>query len=152
MRPCDIGPRDGKLYSVTPMGDEGQSNVELTERGYRAWNEDDLEGLVAICHPEVEYHTSGVFPGLQTVYEGREGIRRWWADFHEPWREIKVIPERIVDRPDGVAILIRFEGKGRQGIETTMRFINTIKVQDGLARRFDSQPPTETALRELGLD
>jgi ketosteroid isomerase-like protein len=129
-----------------------ESKIELTERGYRAWNEDDLEGLVAICHPEVEYYTSGVFPGLQTVYEGREGIRRWWADFHEPWQEIKVIPERIVETDSGVAILIRFAGKGRQGIETTMRFINTIEVRDGLARRFDSQPPTEPALRKLGLD
>ena len=130
----------------------GESKIELTERGYRAWNEDDLEGFVFICHPKVEYYTSGVLPGLQTVYEGREGIRRWWADFHEPWQEIKVIPERIVETDSGVAILIRFEGKGRQGIETTMRFINTIEVRDGLARRFDSQPPTEPALRELGLD
>jgi ketosteroid isomerase-like protein len=130
----------------------GLSNIELTERGYRAWNEDDLEALLAICHPEVEYFTSGVFPGLQSVYEGKEGIRRWWADFHEPWQEIKVIPERIADTPDGVAVLVRFEGKGRQGIETTMRFLNTIEVRDGLARRFDSQPPTEEALAELGLD
>jgi hypothetical protein len=27
--------------------------TELAERGYRAWNEDDLEALLAICHPEV---------------------------------------------------------------------------------------------------
>jgi ketosteroid isomerase-like protein len=129
-----------------------ESNIELAERGYRAWNEDDLEGLVAICHPEVEYHTSGVFPGLQTVYEGKEGIRRWWADFHEPWQEIKVIPERIVDRPDGIDILIRFKGTGRQEIETEMEFINTIEVRDNLAYRFDSQPATDEALRALGLD
>ena len=126
--------------------------MELAERGYRAWNEDDLEGLVAVCHPEVEYYTSGVFPGLQTVYEGRKGIRQWWADFHEPWQEIKVIPERIAETDNGVAVLIRFEGTGRQGIETEMLFINTIEVRDGLALRFDSQPPTDEALRELGLD
>ena len=60
------------------------TKTELAERGYRAWNEDDLEGLLAICHPEATYHTSGVFPGLQTVYEGKPGIARWWADFHEP--------------------------------------------------------------------
>jgi ketosteroid isomerase-like protein len=152
MRPSGIGGQDGKLYFVTPMAEGRQSNIELTERGYRAWNEDDLEGLVAICHPGVEYHTSGVFPGLQSVYHGEAGIRRWWADFHEPWKEIKVIPEQIAERPDGVAILIRFEGTGRQGIETTMRFINTIEVRDSLAFRFDSQPPTDEALRELGLD
>jgi ketosteroid isomerase-like protein len=125
--------------------------TELAERGYRAWNEDDLEALLAICHPEVTYHTSGVFPGLQPVYPGEEGIRRWWADFHEPWREIKVIPERIAERPEGVAVLIRFEGIGRGGIETSMRFINTIEVRDGLAYRFDSQPLTAEAVEELGL-
>jgi ketosteroid isomerase-like protein len=126
--------------------------TELAEIGYRAWNEDDLEGLVAICHPEVEYHTSGVFPGLQSVYKGKAGIRRWWADFHEPWRQIKVIPQRIVARPDGVAVLILFEGRGRQGIETTMEFINTINIRDELAHRFHSLPPSAEALSVLGLD
>ena len=144
---CGAGRLRDRSWGVTE-----RSTVELAEHGYACWNADDLEGLLGICHPEVTYYTSGVFPGLQSVYEGKEGIRRWWADFHEPWREIKVIPERIVERPNGVAVLIRFEGTGRQGIETTMRFINTIEVRDGLAYRFDSQPPTEPALRELGLD
>jgi ketosteroid isomerase-like protein len=125
--------------------------TELAERGYRAWNEDDLEALLAICHPEVEYHTSGVFPGLEPVYRGKDGMRRWWETFHEPWRQIQAIPERIAERPDGVAVLIRFEGTGRHGIETTMQFINTIEVRDGLAYRFDSQPPTDEAISELGL-
>ncbi len=78
-------------------------------------------------------------------------MRRWWATFREPWEQIDVIPERIVEQPDGVAVLIRFEGTGRQGIETTMRFINTIEVRDGLAYRFDSQPPTDEAISKLGL-
>jgi len=127
------------------------SHIELTERGYRAWNEDDLDSLLAICHPEVEYHSSGVFPGLQSIYEGKQGIRRWWADFHEPWKQIKVIPERIAERPDGVAVLVRFEGTGRQGIETTMQFINTLEIRDGLAYRFGARPPNDEAIRELGL-
>jgi ketosteroid isomerase-like protein len=129
-----------------------ESNIELAERGYRAWNEDDLETLLDVCHPEVEYHTSGVFPGLQAVYEGKAGIRHWWEDFHEPWKQIKVIPQRIVERPGGLAILVLFEGTGRQGIETTMRFINTIEVRDRLAFRFHSQAPAEDALADLGLD
>ena len=63
-----------------------------------------------------------------------------------------MVPERIAETDEGVAVLIRFEGTGRQGIETEMLFINTIEVRDGLALRFDSQPPTDEALRELGLD
>jgi ketosteroid isomerase-like protein len=129
-----------------------QSNTALAERGYRAWNEDDLEALLAVCHPEVEYHSSGVFPGMNPVYRGEEGMRRWWATFHEPWSQINVIPERIVERPDGVAVLVRFEGIGRHGVETSMRFVNTIQVRDGLAYRFDSQPASDEALAELGLN
>jgi ketosteroid isomerase-like protein len=129
-----------------------ESNREIAERGYAAWNNDDLEGLLDFCHPEVEYYTSGVFPGLQSVYHGAEGIKQWWADFHEPWNQIKVIPQRIVETDVGIAVLILFKGTGRQGIETEMEFINTIEIRDGFAFRFDSQPPTEEALRELGLD
>jgi ketosteroid isomerase-like protein len=129
-----------------------ESNREIAERGYAAWNNDDLEGLLEFCHPEVEYYTSGVFPGLQSAYYGAEGIRQWWADFHEPWQAIKVIPQRIAETDKGVAVLILFKGTGRQGIEAEMEFINTIEVRDGLAFRFDSQPPTEEALAELGLD
>jgi ketosteroid isomerase-like protein len=132
---------------------EQRSLTELIEYGYNAWNVDDLEALLSICHPEVSYHTSGVFPGLQVLYEGRDGIRRWWTDFREPWEKIKVIPERISDRGDGLySVLVRFEGTGRQGIETTMEFINVVEIRDGLAYRFDSMSPTEEAMREHGLD
>jgi ketosteroid isomerase-like protein len=127
------------------------SPTEIAERGYAAWNDEDLEGMLTICHPEAEYYSSGVFPGMDHVYRGKAGIRRWWETFHEPWREIKVIPERIAERPQGVAVLIRFEGTGRQGIETTMHFINTMEFRDGLIHRLDAQPASEEAIRELGL-
>jgi ketosteroid isomerase-like protein len=128
------------------------TNIELARRGFDAWNADDLDALLALCHPEIEYHSSGVFPGMEPVYRGKEGIRRWWQTFHEPWSEIKVIPEKIVERPGVVNVLVRFEGTGRQGIETSMRFINALEIRDGLLRRFNARAPSEEAIRELGLD
>jgi ketosteroid isomerase-like protein len=131
---------------------ERESNIELVERGYAAWNEDDLDGLLALCHPEVSYHTSGIFPGMEPVYEGEAGIRRWWAVFHEPWRQIKVIPERMAERGNEVAVLLHFEGTGRDRIETRMRFLNTIELRDGRAYRFRSYAYTPERARELGLE
>jgi ketosteroid isomerase-like protein len=128
------------------------SHTELAERAYRAWNEDDLEAMIALCHPEAEFTPSGVFPGLDSVYRGEKAIRRWWDTFHEPWSEIKVIPERIAERPGGVDVLIRFEGVGRDGIETKMSFINKIEVRDGLLYSLVGQPAADEAIRELGLD
>jgi ketosteroid isomerase-like protein len=128
------------------------SHTELAERAYGAWNDDDLEALLALIHPEAEFIPSGVFPGLESGYRGKEAIRRWWDTFHEPWSEIKVIPERIAERPDGVDVLIRFEGIGRDGIETTMKFINKVEVRNGLVYRLAGQPATDEAIHELGLD
>jgi ketosteroid isomerase-like protein len=127
------------------------SHTELAERAYGLWNDDDLDSLLALTHPDAEFTPSGVFPGLQSGYRGKEAIRRWWDTFHEPWREIKVIPERIAERPDGVDVLIRFEGVGRDGIETTMTFINTIEIRDGLIYRLVGQAASDEAIRELGL-
>ena len=63
-----------------------------------------------------------------------------------------MIPERIAERTDGMDVLIRFEGIGRDGIETTMNFINAIEVRDGLLYRLVGKPADEETLRELGLD
>jgi ketosteroid isomerase-like protein len=128
------------------------SHTELAERAYRAWNDDDLEAMLAFTHPEAEFTPSGVFPGMDSAYRGEGGIRRWWETFHEPWSEIKVIPERIAERPDGADVLIRFEGLGRDGIETTMRFINRIEVRDGLLYSLVGAPASDETVRELGLD
>ena len=131
---------------------EELSHTELAERAYGAWNDDDLEAMLALTHPEGEFTPSGVFPGLESSYRGHEAIRRWWDAFHEPWRVIKVIPERIVERPNGMDVLVRFDGIGRDGIETTMKFINKVEVRDGLLYRLVGQPATDDAVRELGLD
>jgi SnoaL-like domain len=89
---------------------------------------------------------------MDAVYEGEEGIRRWWREFHDPWSRIEVLPERIVAHGDEMAVLLRFAGTGRDGIETSMSFINTIVIRDGLAWRFGARAVTGEALSELGLN
>jgi len=129
-----------------------RSPTEVVERCYEIWNEDDLEAFLELTHPEAEYTPSGVFPGMEHFYRGREGIGRWWQTFHEPWSKLKVIPERMVARGDEVAVLVRFEGVGRDGIETTMSFVNEMEVRDGMLFRLVGRPADEEAIRELGLD
>ena len=40
-----------------------QENVELVRQIYAAWNQGDLDAMLAVLHPEVEFVTSGAFPG-----------------------------------------------------------------------------------------
>ena len=45
----------------------------------RAFNDRDLEALVAECDPAVEWEEQPI-PGVDPLYRGHEGVRRWWAE------------------------------------------------------------------------
>ena len=145
------GPRTaerGKSLAVDEL-----SNEELVDNGYAAWNEDDLEGMLDYLPPRGQLpHQRGLSGAPDAVYQGEEGIRRWWDDFHEPWSEIKVIPERIAEDGDEIAILIRFEGTGRRRNRDEHAFINTIELRDRWPTASARSRPHREAARELGLD
>jgi ketosteroid isomerase-like protein len=61
------------------------SGVDVMRRGFAAWNAGDIDGALALMHPDIEWRTSGVFPDVDDVYFGREGVRRFWSDFRGPW-------------------------------------------------------------------
>jgi uncharacterized protein (TIGR02246 family) len=50
---------------------------ELIRAAYDALNRADLDGFLALVHPEVEF-TSLVAEAEATTFRGREGIREWW--------------------------------------------------------------------------
>ena len=41
-----------------------RENVEATRALLVAWNRGDLDGTLALTHPDFEFRTSGVYPGL----------------------------------------------------------------------------------------
>jgi hypothetical protein len=49
------------------------SHAELAERAYGAWNDDDVEAMLALTHPEAQFTPSGVFPGMESAYRGEGG-------------------------------------------------------------------------------
>jgi ketosteroid isomerase-like protein len=110
-----------------------QENVELIQTALAAWSRADLDAVVALTHPELEYRTSGAFPGLRTVYHGRDGFVRFSRDFRDPWEEITYTPERFVDVADQVAVLGRFDARGRDGIVVGKELGFVFTLRDGLA-------------------
>ena len=53
------------------------------DRIVEAWNRHDVEGLLAVCHPAIEFmpliaHADGGMP-----MRGHEGVRQWWRDVEE---------------------------------------------------------------------
>jgi ketosteroid isomerase-like protein len=95
-----------------------RSNAEVLREAFEDWNAADLEALMAYIHPQIRWETSGIFPGLDRIYEGRAGVRRFWADFMAPWKEISVEPLDISEPYlDRLIAHVRFQGTGKDGTE-----------------------------------
>jgi ketosteroid isomerase-like protein len=110
------------------------TNAELLLAGYEAWNCDDCDAWLALLDPEIEIHTSGVFPDLAAEYRGHRRARKFWRQMHEPWETFLIEVERIEEEGDCAAAAIRFRGRGvDSGVEVDMKFGSGIRVRDGLA-------------------
>lgn len=103
------------------MSEPPESTVELLSTAFGAWNRGDIDAFLATVDPEVEWRTAGVFPGLETDYVGRDGVREFWDGFQEPWEQINMSYDELIEpAPDEVLLRVRFRGVGRAGIEAEM--------------------------------
>lgn len=128
-----------------------QQNLELARVGIDAWNRGDVDAVLALCHPEYEYHTSGDFLGLDRVYRGHDGFRKFERDFRGNWEWLSVTVEELHDHGDKVAVLGTFEARGRDGLTVRRRIANVTTYRDGLEVRTDAYGDWDQALREIGL-
>ena len=111
-----------------------QTNSQLLLAGYEAWNCDDCDAWLALLDPEIQIHTSGVFPDLSAEYRGHRRARKFWRQLREPWETFSIEVERIEEEGDCAAAAIRFRARGvDSGVEVDMRFGSAIRVRDGLA-------------------
>jgi ketosteroid isomerase-like protein len=90
-----------------------EANVELARRAFDAFAERDVEALLELMHPELEFLpvtanlTTGGLP-----YRGRAGIRRYIEDVARVWDELRVYPSEFRDLGDTVVALGRIHGRG----------------------------------------
>jgi ketosteroid isomerase-like protein len=119
---------------------------------YGAWNADDLEGWLANLHPDFRLYSSGVFPGLDEIYEGREGATQYWWHVREPFEWLRMEYDRLVERGDRAAARLHFRARGRgSGAETDLTFAHAARFEDGLVIELWACPSYEEALQIAGL-
>jgi ketosteroid isomerase-like protein len=131
-----------------------QENVELVRQGYDTMNRGDLEGVLDLFTADFEFHTAQLFPDAEPVYRGREGFRRFWSGFREPWETLLLEVERIEPiGDDRVLALLRFHGRARDGLDVMLVYAHLLTIEGGMVSRMvgfaDWQQALEAAcLRE----
>jgi ketosteroid isomerase-like protein len=129
-----------------------EENVELVRQAYEAWNRGDLDWLLDHITPDYEWRTAQLFPDTDAVYRGREGFRQFWNTFREPWETVLIEVERIEPiGDDRVLALLRFHGRGRDGVEVKVEYANLLTIENGVASENVGFADWQQALEAAGL-
>jgi uncharacterized protein len=110
-----------------------------------------LDPDFGVLAPDVEFHLSGVFPDLDPVYRGHEGIRTLTDQLNAPWQAISLEPERLIDLDERVLVLSHFQARGRDGIEARLEFAHLWTLRNGEVVRMDAFSDHQKALEAVGL-
>ena len=128
-----------------------RENVEVVQALFAAWNEGDIEGVLATLHPDVSFQTSGVYPGLDPLYLRHEGFRKFWRDFRGAWDNLGINVARLSGQGERVLALYTFEATAREGMEVSRHGGNVITFEAHLAKHIDSFGDWKLALQAAGL-
>jgi ketosteroid isomerase-like protein len=126
--------------------------VELNRRWFEAFNARDLEALIALCDPGVEFHSVFAAVGGAT-YHGHDGMRSWHRDLQEAWgTDIRLEPEAYFDLDQRVLAFYVYHGRGQQsGAEVAMPGASVARLRDGLIVYVAAYTRREDALSDLGV-
>jgi hypothetical protein len=97
----------------------GRDRIENYRDAIDAWNRRDLVWILEQATPDFEFHTSGIFEGVEAVYRGREGMVQFWTTFiEEPWALFRLEIDEIEGiGEECVLALMTFHGTEREGNE-----------------------------------
>jgi ketosteroid isomerase-like protein len=128
-----------------------QENVEIVKRAVAAVNQRDIDGYLACCTKDVQLSTP--LAEVAGVYEGPNGIRRFFADLGDTSPDFKITIERLeAIGPDRVLAFMLVTGTGRaSGIPQDAPTGNVYDLVDGKIERIRIFVDREQALEAAGL-
>jgi ketosteroid isomerase-like protein len=129
-----------------------QHDVQLVRRAMEAWNREDLDALIPLSDPEVEFVS--IFAGMEgRTYRGHDGLRRYFADMEDAWAEfIREIEEVRDAGSDQVVVFFRLRGTARaSGVPVDERVTTVFHLRAGRLRRMVVYRDRDDALKAAGL-
>lgn len=122
-------------------------NVEIVERGFAAFNEGGVDGILPYIHPNFEATTPPELASEPDTYRGHEGVRRWFDSFDEVMEEIRWDARgfREVDGRVLVEFTLRARGK-TTGLDFGQDAVMVWELRDGQAIRVSLYPTLDEAL------
>jgi ketosteroid isomerase-like protein len=102
------------------------------------------------CH--VEAYRALIAAGMRSSYHGHADLRDLFADMHEAWERMELVPQEIVDAGNPVVALGQLHLRARgSGIEFDSPIGSVLWVERGLVARESDFGDWDEALRAAGI-
>jgi ketosteroid isomerase-like protein len=131
-----------------------QENVEAFKRALEAYNRRDIDSLIQVLDPEVEWHSALLEPleGEAALHRGHEGVRDLLREAYEVLAQIHLEISEIRDLGDRIVGIARLRTRGREsGAETELPLAYLIRFKDGKAISVRTYLDPREALEAAGL-
>jgi ketosteroid isomerase-like protein len=118
-----------------------------------AWNRRDLVWILEQAAEDFEFHTAGIFPGVEPVYRGRQGMVDFWTAFiEEPWALLRIEIDSVeAVGDDRVLALLTFTGTTRgSGEELSTPYAHLATFRGEEVARIDAFGDWDEARRAAG--
>lgn len=126
---------------------------ELLRRAEEAFNTTGPWVVEDFVTEDVEWGTTGAFPGIDRVYRGVRGMDRWREDLRSVWASFEVAIVDVLDETDDrLVVEERVRGVGREsGLDVEMSIFSTYYFRDGKLARRVAHKGRDDALAAAGL-
>ena len=122
-------------------------NLEIVQRGFDAFNEKGVEGIIPLIHSDFEATTPPSLASEPDTYRGPDGIRRWFDSFDEVMDEIRWEPHRFREVGDRVVVEFTLRARGKTtGLDFGQDAVMVWEIRDGMASRLDLFQSLDEAL------
>jgi ketosteroid isomerase-like protein len=122
-----------------------RENVEIVRAAIDAFNRGDFEAALEHAAPGAEIDLSravGPVHGVFSVDQWRERL----ADFADIWENLRIEPDEFIDAGRNVVVPWTMHGRGREGIEVTIRVTWVWTIQDQAIERVAMYQERQEAL------
>ena len=131
-----------------------QENVDVVREAVDAYNRRDLEALMEVHDPGVEWHPAiqALLGGEAAVYWGHEGVREFVRDLDSAFAELRIEISEIRDLGERVVAMGHLRGRGKEsGAETESYIGYLVEFKNGKMARILSFLDPKATLEAAGL-
>ena len=109
-----------------------QANVDVVQQTAVAVGRRDVDYLLGVTDPAVEWHTSIAVIAEGGAYHGHDGVREYFRDLDETFESLEPTLDRALDVGDLVLAVGRLHYRGKaSGVETDVPMGWVFKFREG---------------------